>query len=185
MNTNDLEAAKQLLIKNMPYLPKAQIMRELSIVLERLRFVPDNNELLQHTDSKHVQSSLAFLFQQDISSDMLHTLQEIHEQGLGAILTEDEADGFYQYCQEYFDRLGEIRIISAVKLSPGFEQQLAVQLNRDSPDTTRVVFEVLPSITAGCMVVDPTGRTTDYSFKTNITFYAHRYLSRKLQELRS
>lgn len=184
MNTNDLERAKQILTTQMPHVPKAQILHELGVVLERLHFMPNVAEILQSADSMQVQSSLSFLLQQDVSSSMYQGLTDLQEQGLGNVLIDAEGEQFFQFCREYFESLAEVRVVTAVKLSDNFERQLALQLNRDNTQAIRVVFEVLPTIIGGCMIIDANGRTTDYSFKTNISFYAHRFLSRKLQEIR-
>ncbi len=169
----------------MPHQPKKEVLRELHTVLERLQFIPEIKPLLQDGDQQQVQSTLSFLFQQDVSADMLLYLAELHHAGLSHVLLDDVGQEFFRQCQQYYEGLAEIRIITAVEMSPVFKRQLAIEILQQRTDSGRVVFEVLPSLIGGCLIIDADGTTVDFSFKTNIAFYARQFFERKFQEIQS
>ena len=184
MNINEFDRARHILINYLLYQPKVEVLRELEVVIERLQFIPGMRPLFDGADQPQVQSTLSFLFQQEISRSMLLFLAAIAQARLGYILLDEQGQEFLRQCRQYYDGLPEIRIISAVPLSAGFQQQLAMLVLQNRSQSARVVYEVLPSLVGGCLIVDTDGKTYDYSFKTNITFYARQFLERKLEEIR-
>lgn len=183
MNTSVIDSIIQTIVSFMPHQPKAQIIQELTTVVERVSFVPEAEALLQQPDTVQFQSSLSYLFQGDVSFDMLQALAQLHRQGQSLVLAREQSGLLMQRCEEYLQGIKEIRVITAVSLSRSLEQRIADRFQAASQDPIRVVFEVLPSLIGGCMIVSPDGSVVDYSFKTNVSFYTHRYLERKLKEI--
>lgn len=185
MNTSEINLAVKILVEHMPHQPKAQILRELAVVVERVEFIPEAETMLQQADSTQLQSSLSYLFQNDVSTDMLQAILELHRRGISLVLGREYNSQLLQQCQEYLQEVREMRIITAIHISRSFEQVLASRFSAMEDGPIRVVFEVLPSLVGGCMIVSPEGRVVDYSFKTNVSFYTHRFLERKLKELQA
>src|SRR5690606_40732382 len=79
-----------------------------------------------------LQSSLSYLFQNDVSTDMLQAILELHRRGLSLVLGREYNSQLLQQCQEYLQEVREMRIITAIHISRRSEEHTSELQSREN-----------------------------------------------------
>lgn len=177
MSTSGLKPAITLLQRYGAHAPLDQLLVQLHLVMERLRFTPEVAEQL--ADDKKAAETIDFLFKQDVSPEVLAFLHELAEAGHFNVLSGELAEAFLEGCQEAFAGIPELRLRTAVELSSACKKEVAAALEAGGGAPVRVVFELAPGIMGGFVLVTADGATVDYSLRTNLTRFVRQYLTSK------
>ncbi len=176
MNTTVFDPAIKSLIAHTQFLSTDQIVSEIELVQERLRFVP---ELLKQK-REHIADSLAEVLKGDISPEVLSAISEMASQDQFEAVRSN-ADLFLEACQAELAKYQEIVVAVAVVVDDAFKQKIAGKIHQRFTTPVRVVFQVNPSIIAGCIIHEPEVGVYDYSLRTVALPLVRQQLKHKLR----
>ncbi|MDB5182153.1 MAG: hypothetical protein JWP13_916 [Candidatus Saccharibacteria bacterium] len=153
-----------------------QIIAELHVVVERLEFVKFKPG---HKDShEELLSQIAYLLDRDLSPGILEFVRELIEEESLEVLIGDNGRTFTGYVEAYFSEKKQVIFRTAVHMSKPVERLVQAKLMDIFPVSSRIVFEVDPSIGAGFMLVDNGNAVADYSLRTKVV----KLIERRIRE---
>lgn len=140
-----------------------QLLSELHIVVERMSFSGAHKNLKYDDNSSLAEIDL--LFEGEISPSMLNFIHWLAVNGNLGVLADKAGNVFLNACINRYQKATEIRFLTAVELPDLLKQSIIGRLYHIYPSTSRVVFEVSPSVIAGFVIKDKF-KLVDKSLKT-------------------
>lgn len=147
------------------HLPVAQLLAELQIIVERLNFSSVYTAGLSGDD---LVAEIDLLFQGELDNGTLDFVRWLARENKLAIVTGRPGQLFLDHCIKVYERVTEVHFITAVDLHENARQHVAVRLNTIYSAPYRIIFEVMPKISAGFIIRDGSS-TVDRSLKTIMT----------------
>lgn len=159
-------------------LPVNQLLAELQVVIERLGFTSLHNSKQQH--STETLAELDLLFEGEVSDGMLSFVHWLAESDMLRLLVDDTGRIFLNHCIKRYSQITEIKFITPVQLSTTTKQYTSERLRSLYPPPARIIYEVMPSLSAGFVIQDGT-RTVDRSFRSNMIQSIKPYMEKQFR----
>ncbi len=157
-------------------LPIAQLLAELQIAVERLSF---SDVFTPNTRSAaDLSADIKLLFEGEISDDLLSFVQWLAENNLLGVLAGRTGRLFLNYCMSAFEKITEVKFITPIHLSSEMQIKTTQSLRNLYPAPARIVYRVMPSITAGFILQDDT-QTIDRTLRSKMTTSIPSYLKQE------
>ena len=151
--------------------PIEQTIQELQVAIERLSF---GGETMGPDISM---DDIDTLLNGDISAGTMQFINWLQERKSLSILMGQRGNMFLAFCIRYYRTIREVKCITPVVLSEGFRISLLGQLRTIYPEPTRILFDVSPSLVAGC-VIDDGEKRTDMSLRSASPSLVRRFITR-------
>src|SRR5665647_592773 len=154
-----------------------QIINELTIITERLSFAE-----FDPTKSKsnvEVIKLLDYLLGRDISPGMMSYVNFLADNNQLGVLQREAGKAFIEFCRNYFSEKKQLVMRCPISLSPDKQKQMAVDLLRLYPVSSRVIFEVDPTIIAGYMLYEDGIKVSDQSLRSRATLLIEEFIRKR------
>lgn len=146
-----------------------QTLQELQIAVERLTFGSES------IGTDMTVNDIEGLLNGDVSSETMTFLKWLHHRKIVRLLIGANGRHMLTYCSEYYRKVQQVRVSTAIPLRDTFRIKLLTQLRVKYPEPARIVFETAPTLIAGCIIDD--GRTRmDATLRSKSPEYIHEYL---------
>ena len=146
-----------------------QTLQELQISVERLTF---GSESIGFDMSV---SDMEGLLNGDVSPQTMTFLKWLHHRKILRIMIASNGRHMLTYCNEYYRKVQQVRISTAIPLRESFRIKLLTQLRLNYPEPARIVFETAPSLIAGC-IIDDGKKRMDGTLLNRSPNHIHEYL---------
>jgi len=180
----EIETAINLLEETNRYVPKASILDELEMVIERLRFSGLNFDLSHRMKAENIKDKLSLIFKEEISNQMLEFLYRLLDQNNLEIVTGDSAQLLIDETQRYYARVEEISVTVAIELTDDFKNWLEGQMLKKFAVRARIVFIIDNSVIAGSIISFRNFRH-DLSYRKNFLTLVQNHLSEDITKIKS
>lgn len=155
-----------------------QTLQELQLAVERFTFG-------SHGSSRDMtMSDVDTLLRGDVSLDMMSFIEWLHHRKLLRLLVGKNGRLLLSFCTRYYRNVPQVKCTTAIPLRESFKVKLLTQLRILYPEPTRIVFETVPSLMAGCVISDGT-KNIDMSLQSRTPQYVRRYVAavQKVREM--
>lgn len=154
-----------------------QIINELTIIAERLSFAE-----FDPTKSKsniEVMKLLDYLLGRDISPGMMAYVKFLADNNQLGVLQRESGKTFIEYCTNYFSEKKQLVMSCPINLSPDKQKRIAVNLLKMYPVSSRVIFEVDPTIIAGFVLYEDGAKVSDHSLRSRATLLIEEFIRKR------
>lgn len=154
-----------------------QTLQELQLAVERFTFG-------SHGSSRDMtMNDVDMLLRGDVSLDMMSFIEWLHHRKLLRLLIGKNGRLLLSFCTRYYRSVPQVKCSTPIPLRESFRIKLLTQLRMVYPEPTRIVFETVPSLMAGC-VIDDGIKSADMSLQSKTPQYVRQYVA-ALQRMRS
>jgi len=144
----------------------SQVLAELQVVIERLSFSGIYKNL---KPGEKVQiADVDLLFEDEISDSMLVFIRWLADNNILSVVIDRTGLLFLDFCIKRYKQVAEVRFLTPIKLTSEMQQYVIQRLRQIYPAPARIIFEVLPALTAGFIIKDGT-KTIDRSLQSMVT----------------
>lgn len=147
-----------------------QTLQELQLIVERLSFGSESIGTNMSMDD------IDLLLAGDISNDMIAFVVWLQKRNIIRLLIGNEGRLLLTYSVRYYRTIRQVRCSTPIQLSDSFRIKLLTQLRILYPEPTRIIFDTVPSLMAGCVIDDGHTRT-DMSLKNMTPRYVGQYVA--------
>lgn len=155
-----------------------QTLLELQISVERLTFGSES------IGTDMTINDIDGLIAGDVSSDMIAFLRWLHHKRVLRIMMGANGRRFLAYCSEYYRKVQQVEVMTAIPLRDEFRIKILVHLRMKYPEPTRIVFSASPSLMAGC-IVDDGNKRVDMSLLNRSPAFIGEYLKSQSTQRRN
>lgn len=141
-----------------------QIINELIIITERLSFAKFDPTKSKTDDDAF--GLLEYLLARDISPGMMSYVKFLADTNQLGILQREAGKSYIEYCRNYFSRKKQIVMRCPLSLSPAKQKQIAVNLLSLYPVSSRIIFEIDPTLIAGFVLFEDGIKISDQSLRS-------------------
>lgn len=155
------------------HMPVDTMLSELLAVVERLTFSGVTRNVRREPPRRVVEG----LLQHDISKEVLEFTLWMADHKLLQFLSDQGGRWFLAYCNKYYSQIKQVLFITAIELKSEKRAHVLERLRHIYPAPARIVFQISPSILAGC-IIDDGSKRTDYSLRKTMSQDIRSHLSR-------
>jgi len=160
-------------------LPINQLLAELLVVVERLSFTGIHDAIQQYSLENIAKIDL--LFEGEVSDGMLSFIHWLAKYNMLKVLVDDTGSIFLNYCIKKYKQIAEVKFITPIQLSDETKSYTLGRLRLIYPQPARIIYEVIPSLSAGFVIQDGT-KIVDRSLHTKITQSVKPYILKQCQQ---
>lgn len=180
--SSNLDMVMKKITATTDHLTVEQLLTELSIVVERISFLQVSWTDLGHNDVQYLRD-IEMLLERDISPGLLQFVDYLAKNNWLTLLYADTGKRFLAECQNYFSRMRQLHISTAIGLSEEMEQKLMQKVIARYGDDIHVVFDVKPELVAGFVLSEPHRNVYDYSLRAQMRSTLKKYLLQSQTEV--
>lgn len=134
------------------HMPIDQMLQELQLIVERLTFGMNTGQ--SGTQPALNTGDIGTLLGTDVSPALTTFVLWLNSRNMLRLLSGKNGRHFLSFCVQHYSSVKEIRCSVPISLSEGMRQSLLGHLRRLYPEPARIIFEVAPSLVAGCVIHD-------------------------------
>lgn len=153
----------------------AQIVSEVSLLIERLNFAgidPVND------DYKKKLERVEYLINRDVSPGMVRFVEFLIAADKIGVLLSDAGKLFPDYCKAYFSEMKQLTFTTPIELTDSSKLHARMMLMKIYPVNTRVIFDVNPELIAGFTLHDNQALITNRSMGANMAHLLRTYITK-------